>query len=252
MLLQLAIIIFTYFTLFYIVGVIIKNASIIDIGWGLGFVVIAIISFFKNMTLASSIITLLVAIWGLRLTRHIFLRNAGKPEDFRYANFRRDWSKTYYLRSFFQLFMFQAVMMFLISISYVYANDIGKSNSPSLFIIGAAVWLFGFLFEAIGDYQLKKFVSSKDNKGKLIDIGLWKYTRHPNYFGEATLWWGVFLMAIACGAPWYTVISPITITILVRFVSGVPFLEERLKKRAGYEEYVRKTSIFIPRTPKGE
>lgn len=252
MLLQMAIIIFAYFTLWYIVGVILKNASIIDIGWGFGFVVIAIVGFVQNMTLASGIMTLLVAIWGLRLTYHIFKRNAGKPEDFRYANFRKEWGRTYYLRSYFQLFMFQAVMIFLISISYVYANNLGEINSLPLFIAGGIIWLFGFLFEAVGDYQLKKFISNKDNKGKLIDIGLWKYTRHPNYFGEATLWWGIFMMALACKAPWFTVISPITITILVRFVSGVPFLEERLKKRAGYEEYVRKTSIFIPRKPKGD
>lgn len=252
MLLQTALIIFVYFTLWYIVGVIIKNASIIDIGWGFGFVVIALVSFAQNTTWTSGIVTLLVSIWGLRLTRHIFKRNVGKPEDFRYANFRRDWAKTYYIRSYFQLFMFQAVMMFLISMSYVLANEIGKINSLPLFILGGAIWLFGFLFEAIGDYQLKKFVGNKENKGKLIDIGLWRYTRHPNYFGEATLWWGIFLMSIAIGAPWYTIISPITITILVRFVSGVPFLEERLKKRAGYEEYVNKTNIFIPWFKKGD
>lgn len=252
MILQLAIIIFAYFTLWYLVGVIIKNASIIDIGWGFGFVVIAVVSFLQNMTLASGIITALVTIWGLRLTYHIFKRNAGKPEDFRYANFRREWGKTYYIRSYFQLFMFQAVMMFLISLSYVYANNIGEINSLPLFIAGGAVWLFGFLFEAIGDYQLKKFIKNRDNKGKLIDTGLWGYTRHPNYFGEATLWWGIFMMAIATGAPWYVVISPITITVLVRFVSGVPFLEERLKKRNGYEEYVNKTNIFVPWVKKGD
>jgi len=249
---QTIIILLAYFTLWYIVGAIIKNASIIDIGWGLGFVVLAAIGFVQNMTLVSAVVTLLVAIWGIRLTYHIFRRNAGKPEDFRYANFRREWGRAYYIRSYFQLFMFQAAMMFLISMSFVYANALGTVESLGLFIAGMIIWLVGFLFEAIGDSQLKKFARNPANKGKLINTGLWKYTRHPNYFGEATLWWGVFAMAIACGAPWYTVASPITITLLVRFISGVPMLEKNLKKREGYENYVRKTSIFIPWFPKGD
>ncbi len=251
MLTQTAILLFAYFTIWYIIGVIIKNASIIDIGWGFGFVVVAIVGFVQNITMATGIITLLVTVWGLRLTIHIFMRNFGKPEDFRYANFRRSWGKTYYFRSYFQLFMFQAAMMFIISLPYVYANSIGEIRNLVLFIVGIIIWLFGFLFEAISDYQLKVFIQNENNKGKLIDTGLWKNTRHPNYFGEAVLWWGIFLMSLAGGAPWFTVIGPITITVLVRFVSGVPLLEKRLMKRIGYEEYVRKTNIFIPWFKKG-
>ncbi len=156
------------------------------------------------------------------------------------------------MRSYFQLFMFQAVMMLLISLAFIYANSLGVITSVPLFVIGIVVWITGFLFEAIGDSQLKSFVSDISNKGRLINTGLWKYTRHPNYFGEATLWWGIFIIAISYGAPWFTIISPITITILVRYVSGVPMLEKNLRKRDGYEEYVKSTSIFIPWFPKGE
>lgn len=252
MIIQALLIVFVYFTTWYIVGVIIKNASIIDIGWGPGFVLIALIGFIQNISLHSAVVTALVSVWGLRLGYHIFKRNYAKPEDFRYANFRREWGKVYYVRSYFQLFMFQAVMMFLISLAFIYANNSGVILNIPLVIIGIIVWLTGFLFEVIGDNQLKRFISDKSNKGKLINTGLWKYTRHPNYFGEAVLWWGIFIIAVSYGAPWFTIISPVTITILVRYVSGVPMLEKRLKKKDGYEDYVKSTSIFIPRFPKGE
>jgi len=248
---QAAILIFVYFTLWYIAAAVVKNASIIDIGWGLGFVMVAIAGFIKNITFASAVITFLIAVWGLRLSYHIFKRNFKKPEDFRYANFRKEWGRTYYIRSFFQLFMFQGVMMLIISLAFIYAIDKGVVNYPVFFYIGIGVWLIGFIFEAVSDAQLRKFKSDKANKGKLIDTGLWRYSRHPNYFGEALLWWGVFAAAIACSAPWYVIISPITITILVRFVSGVPMLEENLKKREGYEKYIETTSIFIPWFKKG-
>jgi len=249
---QAAIVLVIYFTIWYLVGIAIKNASIIDIGWGIGFVVLATVSFLQSMAWISASFLMLVSIWGIRLAYHIFKRNAGKPEDFRYANFRREWGKTYYIRSFFQLFMFQALMMLMISLSFIYAIETGKVNHVVLFVIGILVWMIGFGFEAIGDHQLKKFISNRDNKGKIIMTGLWKYTRHPNYFGEATLWWGIYLMALACGAPWFSIISPLTITVLVRFVSGVPMLEKNLKKREGFEAYVKSTSIFVPWFPKGE
>ncbi|MEX1377468.1 MAG: DUF1295 domain-containing protein [Eubacteriales bacterium] len=252
MILQTAIILFAYFTLWYVAGIIIKNASIIDIGWGLGFVLLAVVGFAQNITVASAIVTLLVSIWGIRLAYHIFKRNAGKPEDFRYANFRREWGKTYYIRSFFQLFMFQGLMMFIISLGFLYANKSGETDSIVLFVTGLLVWVLGFAFETIGDMQLKKFKQNKDNKGKIITTGLWKYTRHPNYFGEAVLWWGIFLMAIACKAPWFVIFSPITITLLVRYISGVPMLEKAMEKREGFKEYAQKTNIFVPWIPKGE
>ena len=120
----------------------------------------------------------------------------------------------------FKCLVFQAVMMFLISLSYVYAIDNGRVDSMFLFGFGLAIWLVGFVFEAVGDSQLKRFVSNSTNKGKLITKGLWSITRHPNYFGEAVLWWGIFFTALGMGAPWWTVVSPITITLLLRFVSG--------------------------------
>jgi len=250
MLIQTAIILFAYFTLWYVFAVILKNSSIVDIGWGLGFVVLAVYSFIQKITLPSAVITAIVSIWGFRLAYHIFRRNFKKPEDFRYANFRKEWGKTYYIRAYFQLFLFQGLLMFLISLSFLYANSAAKIEIYPLFFIGSAVWVIGFFFEVVGDLQLKRFIKNPNNKGKLIDTGLWQYTRHPNYFGEATMWWGIFLMALACNAPFFTVISPITITFIIRFVSGVPMLEKSLEKKPGFNEYKRRTNIFIPWLPK--
>jgi steroid 5-alpha reductase family enzyme len=250
MLLQAGFIIFTYFTLWYIAAFILKNSSIVDIGWGLGFVILACVGFAMNIAVPSAMVTLLVGIWGVRLSTHIFKRNYRKPEDFRYANFRKEWGKTYYIRAYFQLFLFQGVIMFLISLSFLYANSAVKIEIYSLFFAGIIVWLIGFFFEAVGDWQLKRFINTPTNKGKLIDVGLWKYTRHPNYFGEATMWWGIFLMALACNAPFFTIISPLTITLMVRFVSGVPMLEKSLSKNPAFSEYKKRTNIFIPWFPK--
>jgi len=252
MLLISATVIFVYFIIWYIVASIIKNAGIIDIGWGFGFVVVAWVGFILNPTLINGFLAAIISLWGLRLTYHIFKRNIGKPEDFRYANFRKQWGKTFYIRSFFQLFMFQAVMMFIIALSFIYGMQNGEVKSLPLAIVGLVIWLIGYIFEIVSDAQLKRFVSNTTNRGKIIQSGLWKISRHPNYFGESVIWWGIFLVSISIGAPWWTIISPITITILLRFVSGVPFLEERMKKKEGYNEYKNKTSIFIPWINKGD
>jgi len=250
MLIQSALIIFIYFFIWYIIAAIIKNSGIIDIGWGFGFVVVAWFGFFQNISIVSIVLTLMVSLWGLRLTYHIFRRNAGKPEDFRYANFRKEWGRSFYLRSFFQLFMFQAVLMLLISLTFIFGNQESEIISLPTFVIGIIVWLIGFMFEVISDKQLKTFISNPANKGKVIATGLWKYTRHPNYFGEALLWWGIFIVAIGSGAPWIAVLSPLTITLIIRFVSGVPMLERRNENKPGYDVYKAKTNIFIPWFPK--
>ncbi len=251
MFLQASVIIFAYFTLWYITALILKNSSIVDIGWGLGFVILVIIGFAQNITVPSAVTALLVSIWGLRLSYHIFRRNFKKPEDFRYANFRKEWGKTYYIRAYFQLFLFQGLIMFLISLTFQYINQADAIKNNPLFIAGLFVWVIGFIFEAVGDYQLKVFLKNPTNRGKIINTGLWNYTRHPNYFGEATMWWGIFIIAAACSSPLFVIISPITITFMLRYVSGVPMLEKNLSKKPGFKEYKNRTNIFIPWFPKG-
>lgn len=240
-------IILIYFSLFFIVGTIIKNNSIVDIGWGFGIVLTAWLLFFfsKDYTIGKIIVNTMVSLWGLRLFYHILKRNLFKAEDFRYQKWRKDWGKYVVPRAFLQVYMLQGLFMFIVGFAANYANVYGINFSWWM-LIGVVVFLIGYYFEAVGDAQLKKHVNNPENKGKLIQTGLWKHTRHPNYFGEAVLWWGVFLVILIGGAPWYLVVSPIAITLLIRFVSGVPLLEKRMVKYEGWEEYAKKTSIFIP------
>ncbi len=247
---MIIIVLFVYFTALYFLAQKKANASILDIAWGAGFVLVAWISLFPEVTLVRGWTTLLVTIWGCRLTYHIYKRNVGRPEDFRYQKFRQDWGKNYALRSYIQLFLGQGLFLYLIAQGYLYINTYGVLKNPALMFLGVLVWILGFVFESVGDAQLKAFIRNPANKGKIMDEGLWKYTRHPNYFGEATMWWGIFLIALSAQAPWYTIISPLTITTLVRFVSGVPLLEKSFKDMPGFQEYSERTSIFIPWFPK--
>ena len=245
-------VILAYFILFFILGTILKNNSIVDIGWGIGFVIVAWYVYLRDAStnLGQLLMTIFITIWGFRLFYYIMKRNVGKPEDFRYAAFRKAWGKWVLPRAFLQIYLLQGIFLYLISLSVILVSKAEDMIDPIVLIPGILVWITGFLFEAIGDYQLKYFLSQPNNKGKLMTEGLWKYTRHPNYFGEASMWWGIFLLALVSGASVLAIISPITITLLVRFVSGVPLLEKSMKKKPGYSEYVEQTSIFIPSFPR--
>ncbi len=253
MFIQTAIVIFAYFLILFITGQILKNNSIVDIGWGAGFVIIALYTYFVkgNYSLAGTVVTFLVFIWGTRLFYHILKRNIGKPEDYRYVQMRENWGdKSPVLKAFLRIYMLQMILMYIISIPVILVNSASEMKIPAFVYIGAAIWIFGFIFEAAGDYQLKVFKQNPQNKGKILTTGLWKYTRHPNYFGEAVMWWGIFLAALSVKNGIYTFISPILITFLLRFVSGVPILEKRYKDRPEFIEYSKKTNIFIPWFPK--
>jgi len=236
------------FVLLFILGTIIKNNSIVDIAWGIGIVLVAWFTLLLDFHVLPSqiIMTVLITIWGLRLFYHILKRNIGKQEDFRYAAWRREWGKWLLPRAFFQIYMLQCIFMYLISLSVILVSYENSGFNIPIMILGVLVWVIGFYFEAIGDHQLKLFISKQENRGNIMMTGLWKYTRHPNYFGEATMWWGIFILAISSGASLLSIISPLTITLLLVFVSGVPMLEKSMKKKPGYSEYARKTSVFLP------
>ncbi|XMB72325.1 DUF1295 domain-containing protein [Mycoplasmatota bacterium WC30] len=246
--LNAVLIILIYFILFFIVGTIIKNNSIVDVGWGFGFVLTAWILFFisNDFTIAKIIVNTLVTLWGLRLFYTILKRNLFKEEDFRYKNWRKAWGKYVVPRAFFQVYMFQGLFMFVVGLGAFYVNIFNITFSWFM-LIGIVLWIIGFYFEARGDYELKQHISNPENKGKLLTTGLWKHTRHPNYFGEALMWWGIFIIIIVADISlWYLAISPLVITILLRFVSGVPLLERKMQNKPGWEEYAKKTSAFIP------
>ena len=245
-------IIFVYFFALFIAGTAARNNGIVDAGWGIGFVLIAWLMLFLRLpaSLAEVSTALLVTVWGCRLFYSILRRNAGKAEDFRYAAFRKAWGKRVVPRAFFQVYMLQGVFMFLIALPMILKPEIPAPIRPLPYLAGIAVFAAGFTFEAVGDRQLADFKKDARNQGKLMMQGLWRYSRHPNYFGEATLWWGIFLIVVSGGASWLAVISPVTITLLLLFVSGVPMLEKAMKDRPGYTEYAASTSIFVPWFPK--
>jgi steroid 5-alpha reductase family enzyme len=241
---------FLYMTFWFVVSLIKKRNDVADIAWGLGFILLAWLSFYlSGFAVRSLVVDILVTIWGTRLAWHIFRRNHNRPEDYRYQAWRKEW-KNFYLRSYLQVFMLQGALLYLIALPVVFINHSSASGLGWIDYIGMAIWLIGFCFESIGDRQLKVFIRDPDNKGKILDRGLWRYTRHPNYFGEVTQWWGIFIIAQSLPDGWSTVIGPVMITVLILFVSGVPLLEKKSAGRADFEEYKRRTSIFIPLPPK--
>lgn len=262
-LLRSLLLLLVYFTLWYAAATVLRNASIVDIGWGLGFVLLAAWQLARGASVMGFVLAIPVWLWGIRLALHIGSRNLRKPEDFRYAAFRREWGKSYPMRSYFQLFLFQGLLMAIIALPFLFGiglagaptgiqtvgNGLSAWGHPMLLAGGLLIWLEGFLLEAVADKQLKKFTANSENKGKIIQNGLWRYSRHPNYFGEALSWWGIYLVALSVGTPGWTIISPIAITLLIRYVSGVPMLEKRMVGKSGYGDYVRRTSIFIPMMP---
>lgn len=239
-------IVLIYFTLFFIVATIIKNNSIVDIGWGFGFVFVNWIVFFINgdINITKVIVNTVITLWGLRLFYYILKRNIFESEDFRYANWRKAWGKFVIPRAFLQVFMLQGILQFLIASPAIYINT-RELEFKYLSLIGIAIWIIGYYFEVVGDKQLKNHIKNPDMKGKLLKSGLWKYTRHPNYFGEATMWWGIFIFALILGVPIYYIISPLTITLVLYFIS-TPILEKQMEKRSEWADYAKVTPMFIP------
>jgi len=204
---------------------------------------------------------ILTVIWGLRLSIYLFIRNWSNPEDWRYAKWRKEWGKYFYIRSFLQVFLLQGFFMLIISSPIIMsAFDNVTFIKPYthtpilLFSFGLILWLIGFIFESVGDYQLFIFKRDNANKGKVMRFGLWQYTRHPNYFGEACMWWGIFVLSCVSAENVIGIllrmIGPATITFLLLRVSGVTMLESKYKGNEEYEAYKKITSAFIPLPPK--
>ncbi len=233
-----------YMLAWYAVSRVRKNRSVADIAWGFGFVLVVWVAAaqFGLRSVEHVVALALVTVWGVRLGVHIARRNWNRPEDPRYARFRYP---------LIQVFGLQGVLLLAIACAPVIliASPV-PSGLGWLRAAGVAVWLVGFAFESVGDAQLAAFLRDEKNRGRVMDRGLWRYTRHPNYFGEATMWWGIWLLAAGTPLwPWL-VVSPVTITILVRYVSGVPMLERLMDGKPGYAEYRARTSVFFPLPPR--
>jgi steroid 5-alpha reductase family enzyme len=245
---DISLVIFLYMTSIFIIAQIKKDNSIVDVFWGLGFIVVAVYSLIQSgdmYDLRKMIVTLLVSIWGIRLSTHIYLRNKGKGEDFRYKAWRDTWN-FFIVRSYLQIFMLQGAFMLIVSspiwlINYESSQPLGIWDTLGLTIFG-----IGIFFESTGDLQLSQFKKDPANQGKIITTGLWALTRHPNYFGEALVWWGFGFYAVSLPLGWYTLLSPVIITLLLRYVSGVPMLEKKYEGRPDFEAYKKETAPFVP------
>jgi steroid 5-alpha reductase family enzyme len=241
-------------TVLWLVSLALKNSSIVDIFWGTGFVITTWAAFLltpDGYEVRKLLLNVLVTVWGLRLSLHILTRNWGKPEDFRYQVWRKEAGAVWWWRSFFKVFFMQGVILWIVAAPLLVAQISSRTN-PLIWLeyIAVLVWLIGFFFEAVGDWQLVRFKANPANKGKVLNRGVWRYTRHPNYFGDATQWWAYYLIALAAGG-WWTIFSPIIMTTLLMRVSGVTLLEKTLKEqKPGYKEYVETTREFIPWFPR--
>jgi steroid 5-alpha reductase family enzyme len=275
-LLRCAAAVFIFQSLLFLLALIRKNNGIADIGWGIGFIIISVISahyyLFKCAFVsvfrqqcdpdpAFLLLVSLVVLWGLRLSVYLLIRNWTKPEDWRYAQWRQDWGQYFFIRSYLQVFILQGFFMLMIGspiiLSGLQSQVEMASYTPLLYIlmaIGGIAWSIGFFFQAVGDYQLYQFKNDAANKGKVMRYGVWEYTRHPNYFGEATMWWGIFLISCVSARDILGValrlIGPSTITFMLLRVSGVTMLENKYKGNKEYEEYQTNTSSFIPMPPR--
>lgn len=250
--------VWVYMTIGYIVSVYIRRADIVDVMWGLGFVVLTLGTLWWYNAVPSLhqlAIAVLVWIWGTRLARHIYARNHGRPEDFRYQAWRTAWGRHFALRSYLQIFLLQGLLMVLVAAPIIFINRFDDSFLRALSwgwleTVGVIVWAIGFYFESRGDAQLKAFIAQPENKGKIMTTGLWAYTRHPNYFGEVTLWWGIWLVALALPGGYMSIIGPLTISFLILKVSGIPMLEKKYEGNPEFEAYKKRTSAFFPLPPK--
>jgi steroid 5-alpha reductase family enzyme len=252
--LQAGLLILALMVVLWLVSLALRNSSVVDVFWGAGFVLVAWFSFALSpdgVLPRKALSAILVTLWGTRLSLHILVRNRGKPEDFRYAQWRREAGDRWWWVSFFKVFLLQGVLLWIISAPLVVAQAAAAPLALGpLEGLAVLLWAFGFFFETVGDWQLARFRADPANRGRVMDRGLWRYTRHPNYFGDAVQWWALYLIAAATGPGALTAFSPLLMTFLLVRVSGVGMLEKALKDaKPGYREYMQRTPAFIPWRP---
>jgi steroid 5-alpha reductase family enzyme len=240
----------------WIVSLVVRKVTFVDSLWGLGFVLIAWFTFFttEGYLYRRLLLAGLTTAWGVRLCLHLTWRNWGHGEDPRYAAWREQAGANFWIFSLLKVFLPQAVFLWSISLCIQFGQ---LSPTPDHFtvydVLGAAMWGIGFFFESIADYQLARFKADPSNKGKVMDRGLWAYSRHPNYFGETLIWWGLFVITLSTPNSWWAIISPVIITVVLLKMTGIALMERSIvDNRPGYREYIRRTNAFFPWIPKKE
>ena len=240
----------------WVVSLLNRNVTIVDSLWGLGFVVIAWLTYFMSDGFwgRKLLLAILVTLWGLRLSAYLSWRNWGKGEDPRYGGWREKSGGRFWLVSLFKVFILQAVFLWVIALSLQFGL-LAKTPATLTWLdgVGMFVWIAGFIFESVADWQLARFKSDPANKGRVMDRGLWAFSRHPNYFGEFLVWWGIFLITLSTPDSWWTIISPVIITAVLFKMTGIPLTEKALvENRPGYSDYIKRTSAFFPWRPAKE
>lgn len=236
----------------WLLSVLKRDVSIVDLFWGPGFGVIALAtrSLSETRSLPSELLCWLTCIWAARLGVYLIWRNHGRPEDYRYRQMREKRGQKFWLISLFIVFWLQGAVMWVVSLPLQVGISAVEHPHKWLLIPGVLSWLIGFFFESVGDWQLARFRADPGNEGKLLSTGVWRLTRHPNYFGDFAVWWGLFLIAASTSSSWWTIISPLLMTVFLRFVSGVALLEKSLAtNKRGYTEYASRTNAFFPWPP---
>jgi steroid 5-alpha reductase family enzyme len=239
-------------------GLIFRRNDYADVLWGPAFTIAGLLAAafglqggLAALDLRSILVLGLVGIWSVRLFLHVGVRNLShSTEDVRYNNWRKQWGSNWLWRSYLQVFVLQALILYLFLTPVL--HSIASTPIPLSWLawLGVAVWVSGFLFESIADEQLRRFKAQPQNKGKLMTVGVWSWSRHPNYFGEVVQWWGIWIMVVDLPYGWATVLSPLGVTFLILKVSGVSMLEDLMRSRQGFSEYAQRTSIFFPWPPK--
>ncbi len=247
----LFLILFISYLLLFIFSIRIKDNSIVDVFWSIGFMMIAVITYFDwVMGITQSILTWLILIWGIRLSSHIGFRKIfERKEDPRYAKWREEWGNSwyFYIRSFLQVYILQMILLIAVSLAIIVVNLYGNEEYSIFTVIGICIALFWLIFESISDYQLAQFIKIK-KPGEIFTQWLYRYSRHPNYFGESVFWFGISLISVQYS--YIGILSWIIITVLLLFVSGIPLQEARYTGRPNWEEYKKRTSVFVPWFPK--
>jgi steroid 5-alpha reductase family enzyme len=243
--------VFLYMNILFLVAVIKRRNDLADVAWGIGFVILAATTYYFHPSFKTGLIFFLVFLWGGRLAWHIGLRFLKKKdEDPRYKKWREDWGKNWLLRTWAQVFMLQGLFMLLVAMTIISVGLFDDGSWNVINVIGVVIFVFGLVFEAIGDYQLKSFLKRREASGQIMKSGLWRYTRHPNYFGEVVLWWGLWLLSFGTPYVCLALISPLTISFLILRVSGIPMLEKRYEGNPDFEDYKKTTNAFFPWKPK--
>ncbi len=236
-----------YMTAWFVVGQRRQRLDVVDTAWGGGFILMALSAAVVARDLRSTIIAILVALWGTRLAMYMLRRSQQRPPDPRYEELSAKWpKKRFWLRAYGSIFLLQGALVYMVGLPITVAGAATRSGLGALGVLGVIVWLAGFIFEMVADAQLHSFRSAAANKGKVMQGGLWRYSRHPNYFGEIVQWWAIWLIAVQGSLGWVGVLGPLTITGLIVFVSGIPPIERRKRDNFAYQAYAKHTSVLIP------